>query len=595
MEKDEFKFLSRISSPADVKSMSESELTLLADDCRRALLLKLSRHGGHVGPNLGMVEATIALHRVFDSPTDKIVWDVSHQSYVHKMLTGRAAAFIDPDRYDDVSGYTNPAESGHDVFELGHTSTSISLATGLAKARDLKGGSENVIAVIGDGSLSGGEAYEGLNVASELGTGIIIVVNDNEMSIAENHGGYINNLNLLRATAGEAECNMFKAMGFHYVYVERGNDIPSLVEAFTGVRGNGRPTVVHIHTVKGCGYEPAERRKEEFHWHMPWNLATGQTDGATVVENYADITAEYLLTQMKRDPLLVAISAAVPSMMGFNASRRARAGKQYVDVGIAEEEAVAMASGLATAGAHPVFGTVSTFFQRTYDQLSQDVCINRSPVSLVVIAGSVLGLNDVTHLGFFDIPLISNIPNMVYLAPTTVEEYLAMLQWSIDQTDHPVAIKQPGGPVRHSTAPVATDYGELNRYEITAKGSRVALLGLGTFHSLAADVAARLKAEAGIDATVVNPRYITGVDAGLLASLERDHDVVVTIEDGVLDGGFGEKIARYYGPSSMRVLNYGLKKEFVDRYDYAAILSDNRLTVTQITADVLGLLCRHTA
>ncbi len=595
MEKDEFKFLSRISSPADVKSMSESELTLLADDCRRALLLKLSRHGGHVGPNLGMVEATIALHRVFDSPTDKIVWDVSHQSYVHKMLTGRAAAFIDPDRYDDVSGYTNPAESGHDVFELGHTSTSISLATGLAKARDLKGGSENVIAVIGDGSLSGGEAYEGLNVASELGTGIIIVVNDNEMSIAENHGGYINNLNLLRATAGEAECNMFKAMGFHYIYVERGNDIPSLVEAFTGVRGNGRPTVVHIHTVKGCGYEPAEWRKEEFHWHMPWNLATGQTDGATVVENYADITAEYLLTQMKRDPLLVAISAAVPSMMGFNASRRARAGKQYVDVGIAEEEAVAMASGLATAGAHPVFGTVSTFFQRTYDQLSQDVCINRSPVSLVVIAGSVLGLNDVTHLGFFDIPLISNIPNMVYLAPTTVEEYLAMLQWSIDQTDHPVAIKQPGGPVRHSTAPVATDYGELNRYEVTAKGSRVALLGLGTFHSLAADVAARLKAEAGIDATVVNPRYITGVDAGLLASLERDHDVVVTIEDGVLDGGFGEKIARYYGPSSMRVLNYGLKKEFVDRYDYAAILSDNRLTVTQITADVLGLLCRHTA
>ncbi len=595
MEKDEFKFLSRISSPADVKSMSESELTLLADDCRRALLLKLSRHGGHVGPNLGMVEATIALHRVFDSPTDKIAWDVSHQSYVHKMLTGRAAAFIDPDRYDDVSGYTNPAESGHDVFELGHTSTSISLATGLAKARDLKGGSENVIAVIGDGSLSGGEAYEGLNVASELGTGIIIVVNDNEMSIAENHGGYINNLNLLRATAGEAECNMFKAMGFHYVYVERGNDIPTLVEAFTGVRGNGRPTVVHIHTVKGCGYEPAERRKEEFHWHMPWNLATGQTDGATVVENYADITAEYLLAQMKRDPLLVAISAAVPSMMGFNASRRARAGKQYVDVGIAEEEAVAMASGLATAGAHPVFGTVSTFFQRTYDQLSQDVCINRSPVSLVVIAGSVLGLNDVTHLGFFDIPLISNIPNMVYLAPTTVEEYLAMLQWSIDQTDHPVAIKQPGGPVRHSTAPVATDYGELNRYEITAKGSRVALLGLGTFHSLAADVAARLKAEAGIDATVVNPRYITGVDAGLLASLERDHDVVVTIEDGVLDGGFGEKIARYYGPSSMRVLNYGLKKEFVDRYDYAAILSDNRLTVTQITADVLGLLCRHTA
>ena len=590
MEKEEFKFLSRISSPADVKALPAGDLNHLAADCRNALLLKLSRHGGHVGPNLGMVEATIALHRVFESPTDKIVWDVSHQSYVHKMLTGRAAAFVDADRYDDVSGYTNPAESVHDVFELGHTSTSISLATGLAKARDLKGGSWNVIAVIGDGSLSGGEAYEGLNVAAELGTGIIIVVNDNEMSIAENHGGYINNLNLLRATDGKAECNMFKAMGFHYVYVERGNDIPSLVEAFTDVKDNSRPTVVHIHTVKGCGYEPAERRKEEFHWHMPWNLATGQTDGATAVENYADITAEYLLAQMERDPLLVAISAAVPSMMGFNASRRARAGNQHVDVGIAEEEAVAMASGLATAGAHPVFGTVSTFFQRTYDQLSQDVCINRSPVSLVVIAGSVLGLNDVTHLGFFDIPLISNIPNMVYLAPTTVEEYLAMLQWSIDQTDHPVAIKQPGGPVRHSMVPVPTDYSDLNRYEVTSEGSRVALLGLGTFHSLAVEVAARLKAEAGIAATVVNPRYVTGIDAALLSRLERNHEVVVTIEDGVLDGGFGEKIARHYGPTAMRVLNYGLKKEFVDRYDYSRILADNRLTAPQITADVLGLL-----
>ncbi len=590
MEKEEFKFLSRISSPADVKALPADDLKHLAADCRKALLLKLSRHGGHVGPNLGMVEATIALHRVFDSPADKIVWDVSHQSYVHKMLTGRAQAFVDADRYDDVSGYTNPAESEHDVFELGHTSTSISLATGLAKARDLKGGTENVIAVIGDGSLSGGEAYEGLNVAAELGTGIIIVVNDNEMSIAENHGGYINNLNLLRATGGKTECNMFKALGFHYVYVEQGNDIPSLIEAFSSVKDNGRPSVVHIHTVKGCGYEPAEQRKEEFHWHMPWNLATGQTDGAAAAENYADITAEYLLAQMKRDPLLVAMSAAVPSMMGFNASRRALAGKQYVDVGIAEEEAVAMASGLATAGAHPVFGTVSTFFQRTYDQLSQDVCINRSPVSLVVIAGSVLGLNDVTHLGFFDIPLISNIPNMVYLAPTTVEEYLAMLQWSIDQTDHPVAIKQPGGPVRHSTAPVQTDYSGLNRYEVTAKGSRVALLGLGTFHSLAVEVAARLKAESGIDATVVNPRYVTGIDTALLSELERNHEVVVTIEDGVLDGGFGEKIARYYGPSAMRVLNYGLKKEFVDRYDYSQILADNRLTAPQIIADVLGLL-----
>lgn len=591
MEKEEYEVLIRVSSPADVKALSAVELEALAADCRRALLYKLSRHGGHVGPNLGMVEATIALHRVFDSPTDKLVWDVSHQTYVHKMLTGRAGAFTDAAHFDDVTGYSSPAESEHDTFELGHTSTSVSLATGLAKARDLRGGTENVIAIIGDGSLSGGEAYEGLNVAAELDTNIIIVVNDNEMSIAENHGGYMRNLALLRDTGGKAECNIFKALGFDYLYVEQGNDIATLIEAFSQVKDTKHPTVVHIHTLKGKGYEPAEAHKEQFHWHIPWNLATGKSEPAGPAnEDYASITANFLLDEMKHDPMLVAMAAAVPGMMGFNADRRREAGRQYVDVGIAEEEAIAMASGLATAGAHPVFGTASTFFQRTYDQLSQDVCINRSPVTFIVNCGSVLGLNDVTHLGFFDIPLISNIPNMVYLAPTTVEEYLAMLKWSIKQNEHPVTIKIPGGPVRHATAPVAADYSQLNSYEVTARGTRVALLGLGTFYETAVEAAAQLKQQAGIEATVVNPRYITGVDTDLLSSLKVDHDVVVTIEDGVLDGGFGEKIARYYGPTVMRVLNYGLRKEFVDRYDYGQILSDNHLTAPQIVADVLALV-----
>ena len=590
MEKEEYPYLSKVSSPADVKAMDADQLSGLVADIRKALLLKLSRHGGHVGPNLGMVEATIALHRVFNSPADKLVWDVSHQSYTHKMLTGRALAFMSPEHYDDVTGYTCPWENEHDLFEIGHTSTSVALATGLAKARDLAGGHNNVIAIIGDGSLSGGEAYEGLNMAAELGTNIIIVVNDNEMSIAENHGGYINNLNLLRATQGKVECNMFKAMGFDYLYVEQGNDIAALTAAFQQVKDTPKPTVVHIHTLKGKGYEPAEQRKEEFHWHMPWNLATGRSDDDGDSENYSDITASFLLGAMKRDPKLVAISAAVPTMMGFTPERRAEAGKQYVDVGIAEAEAVAMSSGLAKAGAHPVFCTASSFFQRTYDQLSQDVCINRSPATFIVAAGTVLGMNDVTHLGFFDIPLISNIPNMVYLAPTTVEEYLAMLQWSINQNQDPVAIKLPGGPVRHSQGKVQTDYSRLNQYEATRRGSRVALLGLGTFHHLATEVADALKQQLGVEATVVNPRYITGLDTAMLDSLKAGHQVVVTIEDGQLDGGFGEKIARYYGPTAVRVLNYGLKKEFVDRYDYAAMLSDSRLTAPQITADVVSLL-----
>ena len=584
-------YIEKIDSPKDVKRLSVGQLNGLAGEIRQALLAKLSAHGGHIGPNLGMVEAAIALHYVFDSPKDKMVYDVSHQSYVHKMLTGRNAAFLDPARYDEVSGYTNPLESEHDFFTVGHTSTSVSLACGLAKARDLKGDAENIIAVIGDGSLSGGEAYEGLSNAGEMGTNLIVVVNDNEMSIAENHGGLYQNLKALRDSDGKAECNFFRALGLDYLYVRDGNDVAALIEVFNRVKNTPRPTVVHIHTLKGRGYALAEADRERFHWGMPFDLATGAPKSeAGAAEDYGDLTGRFLLERMAKDPTLVAITSGTPAVMGFTPERRKQAGRQFVDVGIAEEHAVALASGIAANGGRPVYGVYSTFIQRCYDQLSQDLCINGNPAVIPVFMGTIAGMNDVTHLGFFDIPLISNIPNMVYLAPTCKEEYFAMLGWAIRQREYPVAVRVPGATVVESGRNFDTDYSELNRYRLTRRGDTVAVVALGSFYALGEAVTDKLRADAGIDATLINPRYITGVDEQMLDALKADHRIVVTLEDGVLDGGFGEKIARYYGDSDMRVLNYGVRKEFADRYAIGELLEKNRLTDAQIVEGIRFLL-----
>ncbi len=580
-------YIENINGPEDVKKLSVDQMHVLAQEMRDALLKRASIHGGHFGPNFGMVEATIALHYVFNSPKDKMVFDVSHQTYPHKMLTGRKDAYLYEEKYDDVSGYSNPAESEHDHFTIGHTSTSVSLACGLAKARDLNGKDGNVIAVIGDGSLSGGEALEGLDYAAELGGNLIIVVNDNDMSIAENHGGLYQNLKLLRETKGQAECNLFKAMGLDYVYVDEGNDVKTLIDAFTSVKDSKKAVVVHIKTLKGKGYALAEENKENWHWCMPFHIENGEPLMTMEGEDYSDVTAEYLLAKMKEDRSVVAITAATPAVMGFGKDKREEAGKQFVDVGIAEETAVAFASGIAQNGGKPVYGVYSSFVQRTYDQLSQDLCINNSPATLIIYAASVYGMNDVTHLGIFDIPMISNIPNLVYLAPTTKEEYLAMLDWSIAQTEHPVAIRVPGGELVSDGVAVTKDFSQLNTYEVTQKGSKVAVIGLGTFYSLAKEVAVKLKEEKNIDATVINPYYITGVDEALLEELKRDHDVVITLEDGILDGGFGEKIARFYGNSDVKVYNYGLKKEFLDRYNVNEVLKENHLTAEQIVEDIV--------
>lgn len=578
-------YIEKINGPEDVKKLNIEEMTALAEEMRHALLKRASIHGGHFGPNFGMVEAIIALHYVFESPKDKMVFDVSHQTYPHKMLTGRKDAYLYEEHYDDVTGYSCPQESEHDHFTIGHTSTSISLACGLAKARDLRGESANVIAIIGDGSLSGGEALEGMDFAAELDSNMIIVVNDNDMSIAENHGGLYSNLKLLRETNGQAECNLFKAMGLDYVYVDHGNDLRELIGAFKQVKDSKKPVVVHINTLKGKGYKPAEEHKEEWHWHLPFDIETGKSHFPEV-EDYSSVTCEYLIEKMKKDPTVVTITSGTPTILGFTQEKRKQAGRQFVDVGIAEETAVALASGIAKGGGKPVYGVYSSFIQRTYDQISQDLCIDGNPATIVVYTGSVFGMTDVTHLGLQDIPMLSNIPGLVYLAPTTKEEYLSMLDWSVEQKEMPVAIKLPGGDMVSDGREVTKDWSQLNTYEVTEKGSKIALIGLGTFYSMALQTAEMLEKK-GIHATVINPYYITGLDKGLLEKLKADHDTVVTLEDGILNGGFGEKIARFYGSSDMKVYNYGLKKEFLDRYDVNEVLKENHLTAEQIVNDVL--------
>lgn len=578
-------YIEKINGPEDVKKLNIEEMAALAEEMRHALLKRASIHGGHFGPNFGMVEAIIALHYVFESPKDKMVFDVSHQTYPHKMLTGRKDAYLYEEHYDDVTGYSCPQESEHDHFTVGHTSTSVSLACGLAKARDLRGESANVIAIIGDGSLSGGEALEGMDFAAELDSNMIIVVNDNDMSIAENHGGLYSNLKLLRETNGQAECNLFKAMGLDYVYVDHGNDLRELIGAFKQVKDSKKPVVVHINTLKGKGYKPAEEHKEEWHWHLPFDIETGKSHFPEV-EDYSSVTCEYLIEKMKKDPTVVAITSGTPTILGFTQEKRKQAGRQFVDVGIAEETAVALASGIAKGGGKPVYGVYSSFIQRTYDQISQDLCIDGNPATIVVYTGSVFGMTDVTHLGLQDIPMLSNIPGLVYLAPTTKEEYLSMLDWSVEQKEMPVAIKLPGGDMISDGREVTKDWSQLNTYEVTEKGSKIALIGLGTFYSLALQTAEMLEKK-GIHATVINPYYITGLDKGLLEKLKADHDTVVTLEDGILNGGFGEKIARFYGRSDMKVYNYGLKKEFLDRYDVNEVLKENHLTAEQIVNDVL--------
>lgn len=569
--------LKSIHSPEDIKNLTREELKDLSEELRANLMKKLSAHGGHVGPNLGVVEATVALHYVFDAPKDKIVFDVSHQSYVHKMLTGRIEAFIDPAHYDDVTGYTCPRESEYDLFEIGHTSTSIALAAGLAKSRDLEGGKENVVAFIGDASLGGGEALEALDFAPTLGSNFIVILNDNQMSIAENHGALYDHLAELRKTNGTAANNIFRALGYQYIYVEEGNDLQALIRAFKAARDTDHAVLVHINTVKGEGLPVAEAHKEEFHYTGPFNLKTGAPLVADESEDYGEIFARHLLIRMQDDPKVVTITAGTPGAIAFTPERRAEAGRQFVDVGICEQAATALCAGLAKGGCRPVFGVMATFIQRAYDQLSQDIAINNLPAVIVDFAGGVWGIPDMTHLGFFDIAMISNIPEFVFLAPVSAEEYLSMLDWAIEQTDHPVLLRTPGGPVVHSDRPVDVDF---FRYDVVEEGEQIAIIGAGSFFGIASEAASILRKQ-GLNPTLINPRNLSQLDEECLDTL-KGYKTVVTLEDGILDGGFGQKVAAYLGDSPVRVITLGLKKEFLDRYDAAEVLKANGLTPEQV-------------
>ncbi len=590
-------YIEKIKSPAFLKGLNLEDLNIVADETRQAVLNRVSKHGGHVGPNLGFVEATVALHYVFDAPKDKLVFDVSHQCYPHKVLTGRASGFLgNVDDMNAISGYSSPAECPeYDNFEVGHTSTSISLATGLQKARDIKGTDENIIAIIGDGSLSGGEAFEGLDEASELGTGIIVIVNDNEMSIAENHGGIYKNLRALRESRGPCEHNWFKAWGFEYKYLEEGNNIEKLIEVFKSVKGTDKPTVVHIHTEKGHGYAPAVANKEAWHWGQPFNLEDGSRPRKNDVDNipqtapqedYGTLFSDWMLREMKQDKTLIAVTAGTPAAAGFTVDKRKEAGKQHIDMGIAEEQAAAMISGMAKGGLHPVWTVYSTFIQRTYDQIAQDLCINSNPAVINVVGGGVNSMNDITHICLFDIPMLCSIPGLIYLAPTTCEEYFAMLRWAIQQDQKPVAIRVPSNGVVHTSEPVDTEYGYEPKYKVIHKGKNVAIIAAGSFFQKGENVA-RLLTEKGINATLVNPRYLNNVDKETLEGLKTDHQLVVTLEDGCKDGGFGERIASFYGLSDMKALVGGIKKGLYDRFDVNKLLSDNNLLDEQIVDEIL--------
>ena len=575
--------LDKINSPADLKDLGINELNVLADEMRELIIKKVNVTGGHMAPNLGILEATIALHYVFNSPNDKFVFDVSHQCYPHKILTGRKDGFIDEKDYLKYTGYTAPEESAHDMFKVGHTSTSISLATGLAKARDLKGENYNVIALIGDGSLSGGEALEGLNFASKLDSNFIIIVNDNQMSIAQNYGGLYDNLEVLRKTKGTAQNNFFKTLGYDYCYIENGNNIEALIEEFKKVKDVNHPLIVHLVTEKGHGLKQATDNKEKFHWVMP-NVLDENIE-ADCSENYTSITVDYFLKKAKQDSTFAVVNAATPGAFGLVEDVRKELGKQFIDVAIAEEHAIGMISGMAKNGAKPVFCVMSSFIQRTYDQLSQDLCLNSNPATILIYWGGITE-SDATHLTTFDIPMMSNIPNLVYLAPTTKEEYLKMLDWSVEQDKYPVAIRVPNIELVSTGIEDKTDYSIINKYQVTKEGKNVALMGLGNFYYKALDVAKLLKEELNIEATVINPKFITGVDVELMEELKKDHKVVVTLEDGELDGGWGEKIARYYGASDMKVLNYGSHKEFSDRASIDELYTKYRLKNELILEDI---------
>lgn len=577
MNKHEDFLLNKIAGPKDVKKLSIPEMEKLAQEIRTLIVEKDAAEGGHLGPDLGIVEATIAYHYVFDAPKDKLIWDISHQTYPHKMLTGRAKAWLDPDHYEDVTPYSNPDESPYDYYAVGHTSTSVALATGMAKARDLMGQRENIMALIGDGSLTGGLAFEGLNNAAIEPHNLVVVVNDNQWSIDKNVGGVVTSLKKLRDSNGQTAENPFKAMGFDYRYVADGNDLSAMIDAFKAVKDVDHPILLHINTLKGKGYEPAVKDEEAHHWVSPFNL---EDDQPLAAENQKptskSVALDVIKEQIDAGQNIMAINAAIPGVFNLDDFKNEYPAN-YTDVGIAEQESVAFATGFAKEGGIPVLMENSTFLQRAFDQLSHDTAANDLPV-VMLVAGGTISSQSKTHLGIFDQVMISNLPNWIYLAPTTLAEEKTMLEWAIKQKKHPVAIKVPGNVPETDQQDVITDYSTIN-YQIKP-GKEVAVIGLGAFYQLGEKVANKL------DATLVNPLSANILDEKALDQLAANHKVIVTLEDNILDGGFGQKVASYLGNKDVKVLNYGQNRVYTDQTPVAEIYQQNHLTLEQIVADV---------
>ena len=573
--------LDNINNPNDIKSLKLNELELIAEEARKIIINTCSIDGGHLAPNLGVVELTIALHYVFNSPIDKFVFDVSHQCYTHKILTGRKDFKINP----KITGYTNKIESEHDFFNVGHTSTSVSLATGLAKARDMQGRKENVIAIIGDGSLSGGEAYEGLNNGALLNSNFIVILNDNEMSIAENYGGVYSNLQKLRETNGEYENNYFKAMGYDYMYLENGNNIQDLVNILNEVKDTNKPIVVHVHTHKGKGYSFAENAKEDWHWANPFDIETGKPKNVSAVGmKYCDIVTNTIEKMIeKKEKVMVINPACRTSIIGL-AEYKTKYPEMYTDVGIAEEHSIAYLSGLATGGVRPFGIYLSSFIQRAYDQVLQDLCLNDVPATIIVERAEISGA-DATHVGMYDIPMLSNMPNLIYMAPKNGEELEEMIKWA-NIVKSPVGIRIPDGSVpilKNNTVEKI----ELYKFEKLIEGKEIAIIGVGKFFKLAEEVYEGLT-KLGYTPTLINPRFLSGIDEKMLEGLLESHSKIITLEDGILSGGFGEKVSGFYSNKDMKVYSFGADKEFINNVQYAELMKKYKLNVEDIIENTLN-------
>ena len=539
-----------------------------------------------------MVELTIALHYVFDSPRDKIIWDVSHQCYAHKMLTGRKEAYLDPEHYRDVTGFTNPQESEHDFFAIGHSATSISLALGMARARDVSANKENIIAVIGDGALSGGEAYEALNLAGEYGGNLSVIVNDNRQSIGENHGGLYQNLAELRASGGQCEQNFFQSLHLDYRYLEAGNDVQQLVAFLQSAKDVDHPLVLHIHTTKGKGLPYAERDAENWHSAGPFRVADGYPkNGYPVYDTTVFDSINHLLAA---ESASIALTAATPRSIGFvgQVRRDWMAKSKFIDTGIAEENAMAMSSGIARYGVTAVFSVYAPFLQRAYDQISHDVCLNDSPATILVLMAGAFGMKSNTHLALCDIQMLAHIPNLIYMAPAYREEYEQMFRYATSQKQHPVAIRVPLRFIDCGKEDT-TDYSLINRAKVLQRGARVALVAVGNLIPMALEAAQLCKEQVGLEITVINPIFLTGLDAALLEELKENHALIITMEDGELDGGYGQRIASYYGTDRMKVKNLGISKAFHSDFDALALLAENGISAQKIVAAIQDFM-NHT-